>query len=41
MQPTYADKTISLKVPKPVASYLAAEKAKDAEMLFLCFADDA
>ena len=41
MQPTYTDKTIPLKVPKPVASYLAAEKAKDADMLFLCFADDA
>ena len=41
MQPTYTDKTISLKAPKPVASYLAAEKAKDADMLVLCFADDA
>src|ERR1700732_3329008 len=41
MQPTYTDKTVSLKAPKPVASYLAAEKAKDADMLVLCFADDA
>ncbi len=41
MQPTYTDKTISLKAPKPVASYLAAEQAKDADMLVLCFADDA
>jgi len=41
MQPTYTSKTISLKAPKPVALYLAAEKAKDADMLVLCFADDA
>lgn len=28
-------------LPKPVATYLAAVKAKDAEMFALCFADDA
>src|ERR1700756_4292218 len=28
-------------VPEPVATYLAAVKAKDAEMFALCFADDA
>jgi ketosteroid isomerase-like protein len=28
-------------LPDPVAAYLAAEKAKDAEGLALCFADDA
>ena len=32
---------MSLEVPGPVAAYLAAEKAKDADMLALCFADDA
>jgi ketosteroid isomerase-like protein len=32
---------MSLKVPGPVAAYLAAEKAKDADKLALCFADDA
>jgi hypothetical protein len=41
MPPTYTDKTVSLKAPKPVALYLAAEQAKDADMLVLCFADDA
>ncbi|HMI54485.1 MAG TPA: nuclear transport factor 2 family protein [Candidatus Saccharimonadales bacterium] len=30
-----------LKVPQPVASYLAAENTKDAEKLALCFAEDA
>jgi hypothetical protein len=30
-----------LEVPRPVATYLAAEKAKDTDMLVLCFADDA
>jgi hypothetical protein len=29
------------KLPGPVASYLAAEKAKDADKLAHCFADDA
>ena len=29
------------KLPDPVANYLAAEKAKDADKLALCFADDA
>jgi hypothetical protein len=32
---------MSLDLPDPVATYLAAEKAKDADMLALCFADDA
>src|SRR5437870_11140208 len=32
---------MSLKLPGPVAAYLAAEKAKNADMLTLCFADDA
>jgi len=32
---------MSLELPKPVATYLAAVKARDAEMLALCFADDA
>ena len=29
------------KLPGPVANYLAAEKAKDADKLALCFAEDA
>ena len=32
---------MSLNLPKPVATYVAAVKAKDANMLALCFADDA
>ena len=32
---------MSLKLPNPVASYLAAEKAKDADRLAESFADDA
>src|SRR6266478_10155269 len=32
---------MSLTLPKPVINYLAAVEAKDAEMLTLCFADDA
>jgi SnoaL-like protein len=32
---------MSLNLPDPVATYLAAEKAKDADMLALCFSDDA
>jgi SnoaL-like protein len=32
---------MSLKLPAPVAAYLAAEKAKNADMLASCFADDA
>ena len=32
---------VPLKVPQPVADYLAAEQAKDAEKLALCFAEDA
>jgi hypothetical protein len=31
---------MSLEVPRPVADYLAAEKAKDAESLARCFTDD-
>jgi SnoaL-like domain len=30
-----------LRLPGPVATYLAAEKAKNADMLVLCFAKDA
>ena len=32
---------MSLRLPKPVTNYLAAVEAKDADMLTLCFADDA
>jgi ketosteroid isomerase-like protein len=32
---------MSLTLPRPVATYLDAVKAKDATMLELCFADDA
>ena len=32
---------MSLTLPKPVTNYLAAVEAKDADMLALCFADDA
>ena len=32
---------MSLNVPEPVATYLAAEKAKDVDMLAKCFAADA
>ena len=32
---------MSLKLPAPVAAYLAAEKAKNPEMLASCFASDA
>jgi hypothetical protein len=31
---------MKLNVPEPVAAYLAAEEAKDAEKLALCFTDD-
>ena len=41
MQPTITGNAISLSLPRPVAIYLAAVKAKDADMLALCFADDA
>ena len=41
MQPTNTDNAISLSLPRPIAIYLAAVKAKDADMLALCFADDA
>jgi len=32
---------MSLNLPKPVATYVAAVKARDVNMLALCFADDA
>jgi hypothetical protein len=32
---------MSPKLPTPVAAYLTAERAKDTDMLVLCFADDA
>ena len=32
---------MQVELPGPVAAYLAAEKAKDADMLASCFADDA
>ncbi len=32
---------MALKVPAPVADYLAAEKAKDVDALSRCFAEDA
>jgi ketosteroid isomerase-like protein len=32
---------MSLTLPKPVTTYLAAVEAKDTDMLALCFADDA
>ena len=32
---------MSIKLPEPVITYLAAVEAKDAEMLALCFAEDA
>lgn len=31
---------MKLNLPEPVAAYLAAEEAKDAEKLALCFTDD-
>ena len=33
--------SMSLKLPKPVAAYLAAVDAKDTDMLTLCFSGDA
>ncbi len=33
--------TLKLQLPAPVESYLSAEKAKDADRLASCFADDA
>ena len=41
MQPQPNDNAIPLSLPGPVATYLAAVKAKNADMLALCFADDA
>jgi len=41
MQPQHKDNAIPLSLPGPVATYLAAVKAKNADMLALCFADDA
>jgi len=40
-QPTEKENAMSLKLPAPVLTYLAAEKAKSPEMLAFCFADDA
>jgi hypothetical protein len=37
----YKEHTMTLTLPNPVASYLAAEKAKDADRLALCFAENA
>ena len=33
--------SMSLKLPKPISTYLAAVDAKDANMLALCFSGDA
>jgi hypothetical protein len=41
VQPTDKENAMSLKLPGPVTTYLAAEKAKNPEMLAFCFADDA
>jgi hypothetical protein len=41
MQPINRDEKRSLDVPAPIATYLASEMAKDAQMLALCFAKDA
>jgi hypothetical protein len=41
MQPTNTNNAILLRLPKPVATYLAAVEAKDTDMLALCFTDDA
>jgi len=41
MQPTNTDNAISLNLPRAIAVYLAAVKERDADMLALCFADDA
>jgi ketosteroid isomerase-like protein len=41
MQPKYPENSKSLGLPNPVATYLAAEKAKDLDMLARCFAEDA
>src|SRR5438552_15030187 len=35
------ENAMSLEVPGPVATYLAAEKAKNSDLLALCFAEDA
>jgi hypothetical protein len=35
------ENSILFTLPRPVARYLAAEKAKDVDMLALCFAGDA
>src|ERR1700745_632147 len=41
MKPINRDEKRSPDVPAPIATYLAAEMAKDAQMLALCFAKDA
>jgi ketosteroid isomerase-like protein len=35
------ENAMTLELPKPVADYLAADKAKDFDLLASCFADDA
>src|SRR5258706_15661378 len=40
-QPTEKENAMLSKLPAPVLPYLAAEKAKNPEMLAFCFADDA
>jgi hypothetical protein len=41
VQPTEKENAMLLKLPAPVLTYLAAEKAKNPEMLAFCFAADA
>lgn len=41
VQPTEKENAMLLKLPAPVLTYLAAEKAKAPEMLAFCFAKDA
>jgi hypothetical protein len=41
VQPTEKENAMLLKLPAPVLTYLAAEKAKNPEMLVFCFAADA
>jgi hypothetical protein len=41
MEPIDKEDASSISLPGPVATYLAAAKARDADMLSLCFAEDA
>jgi hypothetical protein len=41
LQPTEKENVMLLNLPAAVTTYLAAEKAKNPEMLTFCFADDA